>query len=799
MSDELSYRVTDYLNRDWDSFDGLLARVLERSKTNWKQRSPADPAVMLMEILAYDLDHLAYAGDRVAAESFLRTARLRESIRKHAALAGYEPTENQAGTGFQRVHLKKIDTRVGVSGMPDTEHIHRLPARTVFAVPGTSTQPATHFESVDDALVSYAWNTFKLTSRSHIGDTSIAMKTSDTSDLRRLSLSSGLYLAIGEVGETEIVQILEVGATDVELQAPITVEHPESTPIYGNIVPIREGRTMLLGNARCGALPGSLSWGTFLTLRMKEVVRASDELELARMYWRDHFQSMTSWRSAHNKIRAVHDELRGLPRVLLQSPDDNVLPRNGQDEVATISSLDQRLLDALADLDDVRRHAGIQWSARIGQERVTAENQRVPLSLGQPLLWIDTEPVLEVRTGREGGEKTQWTDWNYQPEFLRSNRADRHVILEIDNASEGVLVFPDGVTGALPEPGDLIEVRWASAPPVSNNARAGQIRILIEVPERQPAADGIKWVVDDIDQTQNVTTIQGSSGPEAATVIRRNIRLRHAWTAAPATEEDYHQLVLEQDGVAEAYVGVEEPIFTIAIRPEDDAPASLLDDLRATLADRRQADTFFEADLARKRGVRMTLLAMPDGTLTVDVTRRRIREALADFFKDRLGESLGRRLAPSEIESAFDGLTAWTDVYDLNYASAPQSAAELPRILTVAPDRYLDLEDYGHASANTLTLLIARAFTVDLEPDDALELSPDERVEVFRLLSGPTSALNQSTESITRRRIEETLRARGILARVLTLLDNGTPTNMIVLGSSEVPFLVGLTSGLGEL
>ena len=57
---------TDFLNRDYDGFLSLLLQVVDRCRTEWTQRSAADPGVTILEALAYELDQLAYAGDRVA-------------------------------------------------------------------------------------------------------------------------------------------------------------------------------------------------------------------------------------------------------------------------------------------------------------------------------------------------------------------------------------------------------------------------------------------------------------------------------------------------------------------------------------------------------------------------------------------------------------------------------------------------------------------------------------------------------------------------------------------------------------
>ena len=80
----------DWLVRDYDSFrrfmlEELAARFPER--TRW---TPADMEVVLVEVLAAVLDQLSDMLDRVAAESYLETARRPESVRRLLALIGFD-------------------------------------------------------------------------------------------------------------------------------------------------------------------------------------------------------------------------------------------------------------------------------------------------------------------------------------------------------------------------------------------------------------------------------------------------------------------------------------------------------------------------------------------------------------------------------------------------------------------------------------------------------------------------------------------------------------------------------------
>ena len=87
----------DWQQRDYDTFriamlEELVARFPER--TRW---TPADVEMVLVEVLAGVLDHLSDMADRVAAESYLETARQPETVYQLLKLIGYDPIAAEPG------------------------------------------------------------------------------------------------------------------------------------------------------------------------------------------------------------------------------------------------------------------------------------------------------------------------------------------------------------------------------------------------------------------------------------------------------------------------------------------------------------------------------------------------------------------------------------------------------------------------------------------------------------------------------------------------------------------------------
>ena len=132
--------VQDYLAKDYASFRRLMLDRLATTLPDWRERSPADQQVALVELLAFVADRLSYQQDAVATEAYLGTARRRVSVRRHARLLGYRMHEGCAARTFVHAEVSGSnaipiakDTRflTGVEEAPDTlvfEALHDVTA-----------------------------------------------------------------------------------------------------------------------------------------------------------------------------------------------------------------------------------------------------------------------------------------------------------------------------------------------------------------------------------------------------------------------------------------------------------------------------------------------------------------------------------------------------------------------------------------------------------------------------------------------------------------------------------------------
>jgi hypothetical protein len=77
----------------------LLAKVTEKSGlSKWRARDEQDLGMMWLEMWAYVADILGFYDERLANETYLRTAVRRPSLRRVVDLLGYAPASGVGGS-----------------------------------------------------------------------------------------------------------------------------------------------------------------------------------------------------------------------------------------------------------------------------------------------------------------------------------------------------------------------------------------------------------------------------------------------------------------------------------------------------------------------------------------------------------------------------------------------------------------------------------------------------------------------------------------------------------------------------
>lgn len=89
----------DYTARDFTNIKSDLLRRASRVAPDWTSRDPSDFGMLMVDLWAQMGDVMHYYIDRVAGESFLATAKQRESVLSYASLLGYNPSGAVAALG----------------------------------------------------------------------------------------------------------------------------------------------------------------------------------------------------------------------------------------------------------------------------------------------------------------------------------------------------------------------------------------------------------------------------------------------------------------------------------------------------------------------------------------------------------------------------------------------------------------------------------------------------------------------------------------------------------------------------
>lgn len=107
---------------------------LHTALSQWRARGGDDLGIMLLEMWAYTLDILAFYDERIANETYLRTAVLRPSLRKLVELIGYQPRPALAAS-------------VILGAIADGNRLIKLPPGTGFRSDAFDGEPPQVFET----------------------------------------------------------------------------------------------------------------------------------------------------------------------------------------------------------------------------------------------------------------------------------------------------------------------------------------------------------------------------------------------------------------------------------------------------------------------------------------------------------------------------------------------------------------------------------------------------------------------------------------------------------------------------
>jgi Baseplate J-like protein len=538
----------NYLARDYNSLRRLVIDRLSTQMPRWRDRSPADLATTLAELIAYvgDLQH--YQLDAVTTEAYLHTARKRSSLRRHALLVDYLMHDGSNARTWLHVEVSggpfalpenlRFYTRTpGVPALitPDSpDERNSLQARPLVFEP--MHQPTLRNEHNDFNF--YTWGdercclpkgALKATLRDHWPD----LATGDVLIFEEVLGPLTGEFADADPAHRHAVRLTEVRAFD---GADPLVDPLDNTPI----TEIRWHSGDALPFALCLSSETDEEHGSAQIDNVSIALGNTVLVDHGRSIENENLGSVPEPALQYPAVVGDHCD-RGVPQPVPPRFRPQLIhgPLTRQGTVLTSQlmggvELNERVL---FDPNDAAC-AALQWKP------------------------ADAVAALKLSDGSD--------NWSVRRELLSSRSSDRHVVVESENDGHAFLRFGEVPHGRRPESATTFTANYRVGNGSDGNVGADSIAHAVTTEGR-------------IDTVRNPLPAIGGVAAETVSELRRSAPQAFRRQERAVTREDYAEITERLDGVQRAAAGLRwtgswHTVFTTIDRdngePVDDAFAN---------------------------------------------------------------------------------------------------------------------------------------------------------------------------------------------------------------------------------
>ncbi|MEB3294567.1 MAG: putative baseplate assembly protein [Synechococcales bacterium] len=519
----------DYLAKDYSSFRQLMLDRLAVTLPQWKERSPADLGMVMVELLAYAGDYLSYYQDAVATEAYLGTARKRMSVRRHARLLNYRMhdgcnsrvwvslTVSAAANGTVLPGPSAFPPRRGQSfrsGLRFLSRIRELPPvlnRVQFNA--AIDREVLIFETLHDLVLHSACNRLEIYTWGEqdyilpIGTTQATLK--DPEAVLSQHLKPGMVLILEEVG---------IYQAEVRIDPDINHRHAilltKITPGYD---PLLETKYVEIEWAIEDALPFELT----IALVINHQPYANFTVALGNVVLADHGRTVEH--EDDRRLDPIPDGGRYRPRLLQRN-----LTQQGQVQRFTGERVPVNL-NPLRDRPDPLQPD-------------SAPHLDPQVSAKQALQW-DLQQVMPAIFLEEFDRHHTFTShWVVRRDLLNSDRFARDFVAETEEDHRVYLRFGDGELGRIPPADKTLKAIYRVG-----NGTAGNV-----------GADAIAHIFTEQPEFMNILTVRnplpasGGCDPESMEQVKLYAPQAFRTLQRAVTEADYAQLTEQFPSVTRA-------------------------------------------------------------------------------------------------------------------------------------------------------------------------------------------------------------------------------------------------------
>jgi uncharacterized phage protein gp47/JayE len=137
----MAEKTVEYTTKDYLGYRQDMINLIASKLPEWTDHSANDAGIVLLELLAYQLEKLSYYNDRIANEVFLTTATQRKSIINHCKMLGYDLAWHTASRFYQVFELVPQPTTT------------IIPKGFQVGTVGSNLEDSIIFETVEDLII----------------------------------------------------------------------------------------------------------------------------------------------------------------------------------------------------------------------------------------------------------------------------------------------------------------------------------------------------------------------------------------------------------------------------------------------------------------------------------------------------------------------------------------------------------------------------------------------------------------------------------------------------------------------